>query len=239
MNLKIDSIIISDVHYDSRYRRDDFLNFLDKIEANPPNQLILLGDIFDLLFGGIDYTIDNNRDIIKRIDELGKITEVIYFEGNHDFNLKKLFSNIKLIPISQQPMKFYFNRETILISHGDFSIKGIFFFYRRFIEKSFILSLLNRIDKLLGNRIIKKIERRQREKDRCYKIENFKDIIKSKLKSVDCSLFLEGHYHQGLMFTIDNKRYINSPSFACNQSCFIVKSKKNSIFFKNISLKGL
>lgn len=239
MNLKIGSLIISDVHYDPVYRKDEFLDLIRKVEVKPPSQIILLGDIFDLLFGEIEYTIDRNREMIEKIDKLGKITEVIYFEGNHDFNLKKLFTYVKVVPISQQPMKFNFNRETILISHGDFSVKGVFFLYRRFIEKSFILFLLNYIDRLFDNSIIKSIERKQRQKDKCYKIDGFKDIIKDKLKSIDCELFIEGHYHQGLVFTMDNKRYINLPSFACNQSCFIVKSKQNSIFFENISLKDL
>ena len=237
MILKENAVLIADVHYDIKYRRDDFENLVLKLEKNPPPQLILLGDIFDLLFGGVKYTENQNSEMIKKIDNLGKKTEIIYFEGNHDFNLKNLFSNIQIIQISKQPIKMRFRDLNILISHGDYSVQGFFHFYRRSIEKSTILNSLNFLDSKIGNRIIRKLEANQRKKRKCYKIEKFKDIIKTKLEDVDSNLFIDGHYHQGSRFTINNIGYINLFSFACNQTCFIVKSKHNSIFFENIRLK--
>lgn len=235
--LKENAIIVADVHYDIEYRKDDFENLISKLEKNPPPQLILLGDIFDLLFGNVKYTKIRNSQMIQRIDDLHNRVEIIYFEGNHDFNLKSIFKNIKIIPIYQQPFLMKWQNYDILFSHGDYSIKGFFYFYRRFIGNSYVLKTLNLIDILVQNRLIKYLEKNQRKKRKCYKIERFKDIIELKLKNIQSNFFIDGHYHQGKRFNINNINYINTFSFACNQTYFIVKSKDNSIFFKSISLK--
>ena len=237
MQIYENSILISDVHYDSEYRKQDFENFLQFIEENPPPQLIFFGDIFDLLFGNIEYLESKNQKIIQKLNFLGSKFEIIYLEGNHDFNLKYMFPNLKIIPISQQPFLMRFGKEKILISHGDYSVKGFFHFYRRFINKSKVLKILNFINKLINGKIIKTLEIQQKKKQKCYEILNFQDIIKSKLKDISCDTFIDGHYHQGSRFKINNINYINLFSFACNQIYFIVKSKHNSIFIKNISLK--
>ena len=237
MQIYENSILISDVHYDSEYRKQDFENFLQFIEKNPPPQLIFFGDIFDLLFGNIEYLESKNQKIIQKLNFLGSKFEIIYLEGNHDFNLKSVFPNLKIIPISQQPFPMRFGKQKILISHGDFSVKGFFYFYRRFIQNSFLLKSLNFIDKLIGNKIILSLEFNQKKKQKCYEISKFKDIIKTKLKNISCDTFIDGHYHQGTRFQINNINYINLFSFACNQIYFIVKLKHNSIYIKNMSLK--
>jgi hypothetical protein len=43
------------------------------------------------------------------------------------------------VPISKQPMMMRYRNIEILISHGDYSIQGFFYFYRRFIEKNYVL----------------------------------------------------------------------------------------------------
>ena len=237
LNLKDNAIIISDVHYDVEYRKYDFEKFISKLDKNPPPQLIFLGDIFDLLFGNIKYSKNRNSEMIRKINILSQKTEILYFEGNHDFNLKDIFPQIYVIAISQQPIKMRWKNIDILFSHGDYSVKGVFYFYRRLIEKKILLRLLNIIDSIFNNRIIKNIEKNQIKKRKCYKIRSFKDIIKRKLKNVESDFFIDGHYHQGKRFNINGINYINIFSFACNQTYFIVKSKHNSIFFKSINLK--
>lgn len=239
LQLKNGAILISDVHYDLEYRKDNFEIFLSKIEKILPPQLLLLGDIFDLLFGGIKYTEKKNRDMILRLDNLGKKIEIIYFEGNHDFNLINIFSNIVIIPISKQPFQMNYLDKKILFSHGDYSVKGIYFFYRRFIQNRLFIKMVNFIDSIIGNIIIKTIEQIQESKQKCYKIESFEKIIINRLKNINSDFFIDGHYHQGITFSIKDISYINLSSFACNQSSFIVKSKQNSISLENISLKEL
>ena len=104
IELKEGAFIISDAHYSSS--RPQLLNFLKDIESKKllPTQLILMGDIFDALFGGIKKTYDENEKAIDIINKISKEIEVVYLEGNHDFNLEKLFPNSKVYKISQQPL---------------------------------------------------------------------------------------------------------------------------------------
>ena len=41
---------------------------------------------------------------------------------------------------------------------------------------------------------------------------------------------IEGHYHQGEQYTIGKQKYINIPSFACEQSYFVVEYDQNIKF---------
>jgi UDP-2,3-diacylglucosamine hydrolase len=239
MELLQNAIIVADVHYSKNYRREDFEELLLKLELSPPPQLILLGDIFDLLFGDVEYTVTENREVIERIDLLGEKCEVLYFEGNHDFNLSNLFKNVKIFPLSQQPIEMKFGDKKVLIAHGDYRGKSSFLIYRKLIEKRWLLKILNKLDILLKQKIIKEIEESQKRKRKCYKIKGFKDIIEKELVGTNSDYFIEGHYHQGYGFNIGNMGYFNLPSFACNQSCFIVKSKQKRLLYKNINLKDL
>jgi UDP-2,3-diacylglucosamine hydrolase len=239
MDLKEGAILISDVHYHNDFRREDFISFLEKVEERNPPQLILLGDIFELLFGGVKSTIRANQNLISKINTLSEKFEIIYFEGNHDFNLEKLFPKIEVIPIVKQPLLMKFNNLDLYLSHGDSEIGGVFYLYRRLINQNFLLKTLSFFDSIFNDLIIRKLENIQKKREKCYKIKGFKDIIKKKLKRFDGNVLIEGHYHQGIDFIVNNISYYNLSSFACNQSCFIVKSKQNTLFIKNISLKEL
>jgi UDP-2,3-diacylglucosamine hydrolase len=240
IELQEEAILVSDIHYSS-FRKEHFETLLDKLEKKPPPQLILLGDIFDLLFGGIKYTEKENFEVIQKLENLGKKFEILYFEGNHDFNLKSVFKNIIVIPISKQPFLMRFGEKRVLIAHGDYRTKGFFGLYRRFIERESVLKFLNFLDSnFLQNRIIRGIERKQRPKRKCYKIKGFKDIIEREIFRIDkIDYFIEGHFHQGVQFSIGEMEYFNLHSFACNQNCFIVKSKQKSLLYKNINLEDL
>jgi UDP-2,3-diacylglucosamine hydrolase len=144
---------------------------------------------------------------------------------------------MKIVSIHQQPAPMRFKNINLLVSHGDYSRKGIYFFYRRIINSNFVLVALNLIDKFIGNRIIISIQEKQRLKNKCQDFDKLQNVIKEKLTNIDVDIFIDGHYHQGSSFTIGNIKYQNLFSFACNQTFFIVKSKDNSIFFKNINLK--
>ena len=101
-----EAVFVADVHYN--YKRKEFESFLKNLLKNPPPQLFLLGDIFDFLSNEIDYFKKINKTLINLINELSKKTQIFYFEGNHDFNLKDLFSKeISIYPISNQPQIFF------------------------------------------------------------------------------------------------------------------------------------
>ena len=93
------AILIADAHYSDKYPQ--FFTFLKALESGAikTNQLILMGDMFELLFGVISQTKKDNAKEIALLNKLSESMEVIYFEGNHDFGLKKIFPKVLVIPL--------------------------------------------------------------------------------------------------------------------------------------------
>jgi len=217
--------IISDAHYSPK--RPELLAFIKAIHSKKlqPTQLILMGDIFDALFGLIDYTYESNQEMITLLETIAQEMEVIYLEGNHDFNLKVVFQNIKIIPLSQQPLQCRYKEKKICLAHGDFDAPFGYKLYTALIRNPSILFVLKYIDIALNHRIINKIEQHLAKKDDCKKLSWFEDFIQRRFRhSSTCDYFIEGHFHQNKRMQLSSFTYVNLAAFACNQRYFIVKS---------------
>ena len=225
LELREGAYIIADAHYS--HQRPQLLAFIQAIASKKlqPSQLILMGDIFDALFGLIDYTYEENQEMINLLEAIAQEIEVIYFEGNHDFNLKVVFQNIKIFPLAQQPQVLHYGETKVCMAHGDFDGKVGYKIYTALIRNPFILFILKYIDIALGHRIINKIEEHLDKKDDCKELGWFEDFIKNRFTNrFECDYFIEGHFHQNKSFKLSSFIYINLAAFACNQRYFIVKS---------------
>ncbi len=227
--IKEGAIFVADVHLNSK--RSEFYTFLEDIKNRKikTSQLFLMGDIFDLLVGGVSYTLKENKKFIELINEISKEIELFYFEGNHDFNLKAIFPNVKVYGFYNQPQLFYHKNKPVLLLHGDKATNVEYRLYTSFIRFKPTVFILNILDMLTSGMISKAIIRSQEKKDLCKKIKNFKNIIKKRVEILtkqEC-IVVEGHFHQGIDFQINEKKYINLDSFACNKSFFIVQSHKS------------
>jgi len=223
------AFVVSDAHYS--HQRPVFLNFLRDIHSKKllPTQLILMGDIFDTLFGGVPYTFKINEEAINLINKISMDIEVVYLEGNHDFNLKNIFVNAKIFPISQQPVLAKYDTKNILLAHGDIESNLIYKLYAYVIRRPMILSVLNMINSILSNFIIKKLDNYLSKKDDCKEFIGLKKFISDRLVGkYDCEYFIEGHFHQNKTIEFEDFIYINLGVFACNQRYFIVKSLKEA-----------
>ena len=226
------ALFIADAH--DTLQKHFFLDFLHEIKENPPPQLFLMGDMFDLLVGGIAYRVKQYQHYIDLINALSQRCEIFYFEGNHDFNLTELFLHVKVIPIEHQPLSCKLpDGKVCLLSHGDRYGGKLHSVYTALIRNKRILKVLGFIDRLLQGAISTKIEVNQLQKNLCKKIATFETIIASKLRQyplagIDC--VIEGHYHQGNTFVMNGVKYINFTSFACNQSYFCVQSSTETEF---------
>ncbi len=241
--LKEGAILIADVHFNEN--RQEFEKFLNLIKEKKikTTQIILFGDIFDLLISQIKYTIKVNYKIIQQLDEIAKEIEVIYLEGNHDFNLKPIFKNIEVIPIFNQPLKFKFKKNQLLFSHGDINIGLNYKVYLNIIRNRTILFVLNFVDgKLLKSKIIKSIFSWLKTKEVCKKFDTFSNFVTKRLKKFEnlsnIDFIVEGHFHQGKSVKFNNLLYVNIPSFACEKSFFIIKSTLESFSFFKVSVRS-
>lgn len=231
--------LISDAHYS--HKRPELLNFFKDIQNKKlqPTQLILMGDIFDLLIGGVNKSVKTNKDIINILDEISKNIEVIYLEGNHDFNLKYVFPNAKVFKLSQQPLKCKLIDKTVYLAHGDFNAGFSYKLYTSIIRNSMVLSFLNFINTVFSNVILKKLDIHLEKKDDCKEIKDFEEVILNRIDNMyDCDYFVEGHFHQNKSINFSEFKYLNLAAFACNQRYFIVKSSQEELFVSKEFSKG-
>jgi len=225
--LENNAIFIADVHYNSN--RTEVLSLLYDIKNKNiiTNQLFLMGDIFDFLAQEIKYFININEKLIDIINELSKNIQIIYLEGNHDFNLKTIFPNIKVIPREKQPFLIKEkDKKIISLAHGDIYTPFLYNIYTKIIRNYYILNFLNFIDK--NNFITKKLEDKLKNKSICNKQKDFSNFIKTRVdKYNNKNMIIEGHFHQGLI----TSNYINIPSYACNKSYLLYKNNNFLIIF--------
>ena len=228
IELREGACIISDAHYSPD--RPELLTLIKAIHSKEVSvsQLIFMGDIFDALFGLIDYTYESNQEMIELIDSIAQEIEVIYLEGNHDFNLKAVFKNVKIFPLAMQPLTCTYKEKKVYLAHGDFDAPFGYQLYTALIRNPFILFILKYIDIALNHLIINKIEAHLEKKDDCKELEWFEDFIQKRFgKRFECDYFIEGHFHQNKAIQLSSFTYINLAAFACNQRYFIVKSMQD------------
>ncbi|WP_122863210.1 UDP-2,3-diacylglucosamine diphosphatase [Campylobacter showae] len=233
--IKSGAIFIADSHENEN--RENFWHFLCALKSGEIKtpQLFLMGDMFDFLAGECEFFVKFYERYVRAIDELGEEMEIYYFEGNHDFNLSRLFKNVKAYPIGAQPVKFATEcGQSVLIAHGDIFLPFVAKYALRFLRVKFFLKTMNFFDKFLNFRLSKRILNKLKRKILDYKILNFKNLVEAKMRRYnafyEADIIIEGHYHQGEQYTIGKQKYINVPSFACEQSYFVVEYGQNIKF---------
>ena len=104
----------------------------------------------------------------------------------------------------------------------------------RFLRVKWFLKTMNFFDKFLKFKFSKQILNKLKRKILDYKIPNFKNLVEAKMRRYnafyEADVVIEGHYHQGEQYTIGKQKYINIPSFACEQSYFVVEYDQNIKF---------
>ena len=215
LSIKSEAIFVADSHFNKKNK--ELLTFLRKIESNEilTSQLFLMGDMIDFISGESRYFVQQNSEVINLLNKLSNEIEIIYLEGNHDYNLKKLFPNIQVIKRENQPLLTKFQEKTVALSHGDNFINWKYALYCKFIRNTIFLRFMNFID--INYFISKKIENVLLSKNICHKMNNFEHIVKRRLENYNTDIVIEGHYHQGVEYVFDKKEYINIPSLCCQK----------------------
>ncbi len=213
LSIKQGAIFVADSHYNQKNQQ--LLNLLEKVENDEikTSQLFLMGDMIDFISGESRYFIRQNSAVINLLNKLSNKIEIIYLEGNHDYNLKTLFPNIKVIKRENQPFFAKLEEKTVSLSHGDNFINWKYDLYCSFIRNTIFLRFMNFID--INFFISKKIEEALVKKNICHKMKDFKKLVNKRINNYDTDIVIEGHCHQGEIYFIDNKKYVNIPSLCC------------------------
>jgi UDP-2,3-diacylglucosamine hydrolase len=228
--IKDGALFIADAHFNPD--RKEFLRFLKNIENGNLNttQLFLMGDIFDFLSNEIEYFKFQNKEAIDMINKLSKEIEILYFEGNHDYNLTSLFPNVKVFPRAIQPTIFSWDNKKVTLAHGDIFTPNGYNIYTAIIRNNFLLIFLNFIDK--RNWLTKKIDFWLRKKQLHSLFNDFNHFANRRLKyyrnNIDTQIIIEGHFHQGKFYQDKrfNQIYLNLPAFGIDQSYMMIQKKE-------------
>lgn len=232
-DIKDGAIFVADSHFNKK--NQEFLDFLQKIKAGKikTSQLFLMGDMIDFISGESRYFIKQNKELIDILNELSNNIEIIYLEGNHDYNLDTLFPYIKVVKREKQPLLGRFiNGKIINLSHGDNFSDWKYNFYCIIIRNKYLLYFLNFLD--INFFISKRIENALLKKNICYKIFDFERIVKRRVSNYNCDVVVEGHFHQGGEYLVDNKKYVNVPSLFCQKKYL----KLTNLEFNEVELYG-
>ncbi len=229
-SLQRDAILIADAHC-APWRTSfiDFLHALETGEITTP-QLVLMGDVFDMLYGPIPRTYGYNIEGIDLLNRLSTRMDILYLEGNHDFLMSDILPDVQVIRRENQPLIMNFEGKKIALSHGDTAMGMGYEIYTALIRSPFILGILRTIDNMGKGFIVAWLEEQMKQKIHCRNIENFQDLIERRLESLNLGsvdVLIEGHFHQNQTFESDGLHYINVGAFACNERYFTVQSNQN------------
>lgn len=206
------------------------LAFVEReIERGTPFVLVLLGDIFDMLFGGVPYSIAPHKAHIARLENIAAQRKVLYFEGNHDFNLAPIFHHVQIFARNVQPVFATIGGVPISFAHGDIAMPFMYNLYTAIVRNPHLLRFLGAIDVCLGGRIFA-IVRSVLCKNSLQSYVGYKEQIFSHKRQfyvpLPCQYAIEGHFHLGEIAAMDeNARfYIALYAFSCISHAFIVES---------------
>jgi UDP-2,3-diacylglucosamine hydrolase len=226
MIIQDNAIFVADAHYnDERTELEQILLMLQKGTLSY-KQIYLMGDMFDFLAEEIDYFKTINANIISIINNLSLTHEIIYLEGNHDFNLTTLFPQINVIPRENQPIFAKVGDKHVALAHGDIFTPPLYNLYTSIIRNHYFMKFINFID--IKNILSQYVEKKLMYKKICHKQNNFLGFVHNRIEKYNLlskvDLIIEGHFHQGYQ----EEHYINIPSLACDNRYMIYQNNQFS-----------
>ncbi len=233
--LKDGAWLIADAHY-AHYNRALY-DFLSKLTPDSlPPQMILMGDIFDLLFGYARNSIQPNLKMVDLLQQIARQCEVIYLEGNHDFGLQPIFGgDVRVVPRGEQPLIAEAAGRRIALHHGDLLQGAGYEVYTALIRNRFVDRALNLLDTVSGGAVIGRLERYNRAKRPCYRIDDFEERMRRRLDVLRgeyrFDLWVEGHFHQNVRFDHEGIGYFNLPAFACDKTYTVTRFTEDALEF--------
>ena len=231
LDMKNQAIIVSDLHLGTKdSKAEEFIEFIDK---NPTDLLILNGDIIDgwALNRGTKWKKQHTK-VISKLLKLSNKTRIIWIRGNHDEFIQEFIgTHLGAIEI-REDYKLDINNtmESYYIFHGD--VIDVFITKYKWLSKigsvGYDFALwLNRIyntyrkwRKLPYISISQKIK--ESVKVATNYVNDFEVTALSMATKKGCDGVICGHIHQPADRMINGKRYLNSGDWVENMSAICI-----------------
>lgn len=164
-----DWIFISDAHFSGRDPEEikGFLRFLDS-QKERMNQLVILGDLFEFLFGFNDrfpFPFPDYLPVLRGIQRLyDQGIQIKYIEGNHDFFLQHFFEEQlgMKVEVHAEGAEMNLGEKRAFLSHGDLSNPKLIGYriFRRGLKNPFTFRLIQFVGPKVSRWIARKMSAR-------------------------------------------------------------------------------
>jgi UDP-2,3-diacylglucosamine hydrolase len=207
--------------------------FLDSLASseNPPDKVVLLGDIFDFWMGFNEVVEREYSTLLKaliRLHERG--IEIIYIEGNHDYSMGPFFTETLKARVYGDDCEMKLDGKRIFLSHGDRACGDVKYLFWRWFLRNIPGKLLAEV---LGPLRTWSLAKYLSKESRGYGgrsavvEQGFKGFIKEKI-SEGFDIVILAHSHKNTIEDADLEgkvgRYINPGSFADDGSYILYEA---------------
>lgn len=214
----MESWFLSDIHLKSLEERNGkiLLRFFDQLLSGErtATHLFFLGDIFDLWVADHSYFINKYSALIERIRALKeKGIEIYYFEGNHDFHLKKFWSEKLRVQVFSDILELEIEGIHLRLEHGDLINREdkAYLRLRKFLRSLPIKILLHHLPGFLVARIGDSLSQvsRQQGKKRQDHHDKIIEMVRKYAEEISAksqwNYLITGHVHVRDEFSLTNE----------------------------------
>jgi len=237
--MKNKAIIVSDLHLGTKdSKTKEFIEFLD---ANPTELLILNGDIIDgwALNRGAKWK-KNHTKVISKLLKISHKTKIILIRGNHDeFLLEFIGTNFGHIEIREDYKLNINETESYYVFHGD--IIDVFITKYKWLAKlgSIGYDLALWVNRVYNNyRTFRKLPYQSISQDIKAKVKvatnyinDFETAAIKLAHQHNCQGVICGHIHQPANIQLENGHYLNSGDWVESRTAIILDQENNFTLF--------
>ena len=235
-------LALSDLHLrpDTPDRNRLFIHFLEQAMANG-DEVLLLGDIFDLWFGREALTFAFQNSILERMKQLAKLgLKMDYVEGNRDFFISRYEGSI-FGRVSRRSYERQWGNYKLFAEHGDLiNIDDKpYRFFRCVTKNSAARLLLNCLPSGFLLRQANRLEQKMKSTNLKYKMQYPEGHCKRFLEKAaagNANLIIVGHFHEEKSWEIPYQErivlFFNLPGWESGFRYLVVPDAGNKPYFK-------
>ncbi len=196
------TLVIADLHLRFNDEREaDIIRFFNEV-APSFNKIIILGDFFEFWYGFKDVIISDYFNVLRKLKELtDRNIDIVFIEGNHDFNMGDFFKNILGVKVYKEEYHEVIGKKKFLFMHGDTLNLAEDRFYkilRKMLRSEFIRFIMNSLPPHSILSIAKRFSNASRKY--LYKKFDLQKTIDKYKKAKHYDFVLMGHFHRNFNY---------------------------------------
>ncbi|HTG81831.1 MAG TPA: UDP-2,3-diacylglucosamine diphosphatase [Geobacteraceae bacterium] len=200
-------VFIADAHLrnsgDENCRK--LLSFLAGLQGNTET-LFILGDLFEFWIGSRQGPFPHYLPVLERLRELSTSgTELVYFEGNHDFHMGPFFTETLKARVYRGPATIDLDGKRIYLCHGDqINRRDVGYLLLRFVLHNALTAVVARLVPVsVVSAIADRMSRLSRKKHNHRQVKwdyvaILRDFAASRFRE-GCDAVITGHFHTPLL----------------------------------------